>query len=84
MKQPKYKFGDMFQCPVSTIVQGVRLSGTATYYVCAIMVVNHERNYDYKYKLTTNLPVDYWVDGVVETDWMLERIVEKVYTHVPF
>ena len=80
MKQPKYKFGDMFQIPVSAMVSGVRLSGTASYYIYGIMSVPD----GYQYKLTTSMPTSYWVEGVVETDWITEKQLERQYTHVPF
>ena len=85
MKQPKYKFGDTFSIELSTVLRGKRVTTEVMHYVVAIESTCDSSGYiQYKYKVSSNTPVPYYIEGSFTSEWLSENALERQYTHVPF
>ena len=83
MKQPKYKFGDKFSIELSTNIRGKRISTDVIHYIVAIQVkCDSSGDICYEYKVSSNTPVPYYIEGNFTSDWLSENTLERQYAHV--
>lgn len=83
MKQPKYKFGDTFSIELSTVIRGKRVTTEVMHYVVAIeSTCDSSGCIRYNYKVSSNTPVPYHIEGSFTSEWLSEDTLERQYNHV--
>lgn len=84
MKQPKYKLGDTFSIELSAVLRGKRITTEVMHYVVAIQLTCDSSGYiQHEYKVSSNTPVPYYIEGSFTSEWLSEATLERQYTHVP-
>ena len=83
MKQPKYKFGEKFSAELSTVLRGKRITTDVMHYVVAIQANCDSAGYVcYEYKVSSTIPVPYYIEGTFTSEWLTENTLERQYTYV--